>query len=205
MDEEKLKEIVRQEIQLAIDKTDTKNQFALSKTSFHTHNGLDSEKLPFIGLIDTPSSYSGEGGSLVVVNSSENALEFTDSPTISSNLSVLGNLVINGTIFTNGVGTVGRLKVASSQTLKGIYCGDVTSAGAAGTVFPTGWTVSNTGTGNYLITHNLGVVNYIILLTGSTARECNYTTVQANDVVILTRNSAGTLADGSFSFILIAL
>lgn len=50
-------------------------------------------------------------------------------------------------------------------TLRTSYGGAFDSAGTAGTPFPTGWTVSKTGTGTYLITHNLGTTSYTVAAT----------------------------------------
>jgi hypothetical protein len=86
-------------------------------------------------------------------------------------------------------------------TTGSVYAGAVTSAGAAGTPYPTGWTASNTGTGNYVITHNLGTTDYAITANGGTAREISVT-ANSNTVDVLTRDSSGTLTDGSFNFIL---
>lgn len=192
-----------------MNKTDTVNQFAVAQTPFHTHNDVDSNAIPFLSLKDTPSSYYGKAGNLAQVTSAENGLEFSDSPSLN-NLTVKGNLLVQGSaqlVQSTIAQTVNMvsLQVGPSQVYMGVYCGAVTSGGTAGTPFPTDWTVSNTGTGNYLITHNLNNSNYIILLTGSTAREAQYTGGSINDVTILTRNSAGTLTDGSFSFILLVL
>lgn len=38
----------------------------------------------FTGLTDTPSTYSGQSGKLTQVNSAESAVEFTDTPTVTS-------------------------------------------------------------------------------------------------------------------------
>lgn len=65
-----------------MDENSTVNQFALSQTSFHTHNGIDSQKVAFINLSDTPTSYYGEAGSVVTVNSTENGLTFEPSATV---------------------------------------------------------------------------------------------------------------------------
>lgn len=55
--------------------------------------------------------------------------------------------------------------VVSTPTSSAIYSGYVVSGGTAGTPFPSGWTVSNLGTGAYQITHNLGTTNYIVVAT----------------------------------------
>ena len=45
------------------------------------------------------------------------------------------------------------------------YVGAFDSAGNTGTPFPTGWSLSKTGTGTYLITHNLGTTSYAVVAT----------------------------------------
>ena len=93
MDEEKIKELIQQ----AIDQNATANQFAVSDTPFHTHNGSDSQSLKFTKMFDVPSSYYQHGGDVVKVNSSETALEFG---------AVTIPLVYGGVIAANGTATV---------------------------------------------------------------------------------------------------
>jgi len=96
MDKEQIRQLVQEEINKRMSETDTVNQFALSQTSFHTHNGVDSQKIPFTNLSDTPVSYSGSAGKSVVVNSAENGLEFGTS----------GGAVYAGRVTTVGTATV---------------------------------------------------------------------------------------------------
>ena len=53
-----------------------KSQYSVSTVPFHVQNNLDAPKLNFIGLGDTPSTYSGHAGDVATVNSTETALEF---------------------------------------------------------------------------------------------------------------------------------
>ena len=53
MNEEKVKDLIQQ----AIDQNATANQFAVSDTPYHTHNGADSQSLKFTRMYDVPTSY----------------------------------------------------------------------------------------------------------------------------------------------------
>lgn len=46
-----------------------------------------------------------------------------------------------------------------------IYTGYVASGGTFGVPAPSGWSVSNDGTGLYTVTHNLGTTNYVVMVT----------------------------------------
>lgn len=86
-----------------------------------------------------------------------------------------------------------------------IGAGFVNAAGTAGTVFPSGWTVTNIGLGQYRITHNLGTTDYAVTLTplAGTTREFS---VQVQDVNFFeTRfynNATTSLTDTDHSFLL---
>ncbi len=73
MQEDKIRQIAEQVYQQQA----TSKQFNVVPNSFHTHNGIDSQKIPFIGLSDTPTSYFGNAGKVVTVNSTESGVEFT--------------------------------------------------------------------------------------------------------------------------------
>lgn len=85
------------------------------------------------------------------------------------------------------------------------YSGLVTSAGAASTPFPTGWTVIKNSTGNYTVTHNLGNTNYGVCVTVSDGVVnfliTNNRTSTTFDV--LTYNSSFSSNDRSFYFIVV--
>ena len=77
-----------------------------------------------------------------------------------------------------GVDLTKPLGVASS------YGGYVTSAGAAGTPFPSGWTVAHTGAGRYTVTHNLGTTSYAVVPTALQALLCYIASRGANSFVL---------------------
>ena len=72
MNEDRIKEMIQQ----AIDQNATANQFAVSDTPFHTHNGADSQRFSFKNLSDVPNSYYQQAGRPLIVNSTETALVF---------------------------------------------------------------------------------------------------------------------------------
>lgn len=86
----------------------------------------------------------------------------------------------------------------------GGYSGRVDSGGAAGTPFPTGWTSVKNSTGNYTVTHNLGTTAYapVVSAVGSTAVTARVPGINANNVQVYTTDSAGSLVDSAFSFII---
>jgi hypothetical protein len=64
------------------DQNSTTDQFAVSQTPYHTHNGSDSQRIPFIGLSDVPVSYwknstTNYAGASVIVNSTATGLTFS--------------------------------------------------------------------------------------------------------------------------------
>lgn len=89
----------------------------------------------------------------------------------------------------------------------GVHAGSVRS-NVATSFFPSGWSVSKTGTGRYLITHNLGTTNYSVAYTliGSfLVTIANITTKSANSFVIEFYNQTAattwTNTDTDFDFI----
>lgn len=82
-----------------------------------------------------------------------------------------------------------------------VYGGRVTS-GAAGTPFPTGWSVTNPSTGNYQITHNLGHQSYAVTVTPESIVIPNFTSIANNTFNVNFRNTGGTDTDANFLFIL---
>lgn len=86
-----------------------------------------------------------------------------------------------------------------------IGAGFVNDDGTPGTIFPQGWTCTNIGTGRYRITHNLGTINYAVLITplAGTTREFS---VQARTINYFeTRfynNATTSLIDTDHSFLL---
>ncbi len=82
-----------------------------------------------------------------------------------------------------------------------VYTGFV-SSGAAGTPFPTGWSITNPTTGNYQITHNLGTTAYTVVATPYQVAIPNITSIAANTFNINFRNSSFADANANFAFCL---
>lgn len=78
-------------------------------TALHSHGGAVTT---FLGLTDTPSSYSGETLKVVAVNTGETGLDFDGARLITGNLTV-GNTIIksSGTMELNDLGTGDRLSL----------------------------------------------------------------------------------------------
>lgn len=183
MDEQKVKDLIQQ----IIDTNDTNNQFAVSQTPFHTHNGSDSSLLRFTILKDVPISYYQSGGSLVAVNTSENALIFLP-------VGAAGQVLTS-----NGTGALPTFQTSVSS-----FGGIVNTDGTASTPFPSGWSITYNAVGSYTITHNLGTTNYVV--TGSIisgGKDLLVTGIVANSFDILTVNNSNTAVDSKFTFILL--
>lgn len=75
--DEKINDIAQQ----VVDSNQTTDQFAVSQTPYHTHNGSDSQRVKFIALTDTPASYHGQAGKVATVNSTESGLIFSSNTT----------------------------------------------------------------------------------------------------------------------------
>lgn len=92
-----------------------------------------------------------------------------------------------------------EMPTVAAETL---YTGRCVS-NAAGTPFPSGWTLSHPSTGNYQVTHNLGVDSYGLVATLSNAvgyiKIANYGATVFN---INTRSTAAADADCDWSFVL---
>lgn len=82
--------------------------------------------------------------------------------------------------------------------------GLVNSNGTAGTPFPTGWSVETTGTGFYVVTHNLGHSNYAVVAHAysTSVRAVNLSSVGSTSFTVNTKTSAGADVDNAFYFIL---
>lgn len=84
------------------------------------------------------------------------------------------------------------------------YVGAFDSAGATGTPFPTGWSLNKTGTGSYVITHNLGTASYAVVATPLGA----YNIVQVASrgstsfEILAVDRATGALANTGMNFIL---
>ena len=82
------------------------------------------------------------------------------------------------------------------------FGGNVVS-GAAGTLFPSGWTVTHTSTGVYTITHNLNTTAYAVVITLVTpGLIAAVTSRAANSFQVSTENLTPAAANGDFDFIL---
>ncbi len=96
-------------------------------------------------------------------------------------------------------GAVGPDGAAGPQGPPGPAYGGYIKANGTVVRLPTGWTVAKIGTGQYTVTHNLGITNYVAAVSGSSFVSptlFNSATPQANAI---TFNSA---ADGDFQFVL---
>lgn len=88
--------------------------------------------------------------------------------------------------------------------------GYVTSAGAKDTTYffmPQAWTVSRTGAGVYLITHNIGTVSYFINTTAidTVAKIITVANITTTTFEVRTFTDAGVAADTAFSFVVNSL
>lgn len=72
MEQNEIIKLIRKEIGTAAQD----QQYGVKRVPYHIHNNLDAPKLQFIGLSDTPGSFTGYAGQVPVVNSLETALEF---------------------------------------------------------------------------------------------------------------------------------
>ena len=93
--------------------------------------------------------------------------------------------------------------VLNTPSVVTIYGGVINSGGASGTL-PSGWSVSKVGTGDYLVTHNLGYTTYVVVPTTYT-----YTTSMAGQTSttfeIYVTNLSGTAVDANVNFILLKI
>lgn len=89
---------VRQIAQDVHDNNSTSDQFAVSQTPFHSHNGRDSQQFPFINLSDVPNSYFpnkiSAAGYTVSVNATATGLVFIPPSTFTP---IIGTIVSGGT------------------------------------------------------------------------------------------------------------
>lgn len=83
-----------------------------------------------------------------------------------------------------------------------VYWGEVASDGSA-IRLPTGWTSATTGTGDYVVTHNLGNASYGVAANAISAYAFGkIPDTSANTFEIIFQDAAGNLANSSFTFIL---
>jgi len=105
--------------------------------------------------------------------------------------------------------TTGAVTPAKTSFMpyEAIYMGGVASAGGADSFLglPSGWSASKTGTGTYLVTHNLGTAGYGIYLSRGWARVSGFGINSFNVSTYSHANSPVdlTLADSGFTFLVI--
>lgn len=73
MNEEDVKKIAED----TFDEKIRASQYGVTPVPVHTHTGVDSPQVPFLQLSTVPASYTGQAGKALVVNSTENALQFS--------------------------------------------------------------------------------------------------------------------------------
>ncbi len=113
----------------------------------------------FLGLTDTPSSYTGQGTKVVRVNSGETALEFVDPATLGTNYWALNNGVLsptNGGVViaaTSAATTVGTLtSTGSNDALRAGGASNYASVNSNGSLVFNGVTTDiTTATGENLV------------------------------------------------------
>jgi len=224
MDEFTIRAIAREEADKLYSQSQTVNQFGVSQSAFHTHNGIDSQKFPFQNLSNVPNSFYGKAGLPMVVDSTETLLQL-------SALSVSGGgtgkttwtpyaVVIGGTAATSalqqvsGVGTSGQVltssgsgaaPVWSAQRAGQAYGGLVNLDGTSAPAFPSGWTTSGHGsTGVYTVDHYLNTLNYGVSVSPiSGNRVASVTSKGINSFDVQVVNFSNTLIDAAFYFVLV--
>lgn len=90
--------------------------------------------------------------------------------------------------------------LVNKPTVPVIYGGIINST-VANSTLPTGWSASKLGTGDYVVTHNLGTANYSIVATTYTY-VVSLGTVDSNTFEVLVTNLSGTATDANVNFIL---
>lgn len=97
--------------------------------------------------------------------------------------------------------------VVALQTAIGkIYIGSVTTAGVADNPFPTGWSVSRTSEGVYVVTHNFGDSDGYVVSPSLDDTTQGLTIVyerDSNSFDIEITDGSGVYDDANFSFIVI--
>lgn len=87
----------------------------------------------------------------------------------------------------------------------GSYAGQGLTGGTNGTPFPSGWTNSTIGTGQYVVTHNLGTTNYAVTANAMTAGNfCFINQRNSNDFHLSIQNDSAIPTNDNFLFTLIA-
>lgn len=88
------------------------------------------------------------------------------------------------------------------DTLK-VYAGYVNSDATLGNPFPMGWTVSKPGSGDYIVGHTLGTVNFSVIIQPKGVQLVPTITsrTSANFRVTLTTPATATFTDSDFMFL----
>ena len=164
------------QIQAEVAKQLKSRQFNTGPTNLHKHSGTgtDGAQIPFLNLSDTPKSY------------------YQSPPTNPATSLAGANVVVNS--------TATGLTFATTAT-KSYYMGEVIS-NAAGSIFPSGWTVTHVTTGVYKVTHTLGSTPYIPLatVTGNSGYTIQVITGSGYFEAIIYVGSAGP-EDSDFNFV----
>lgn len=85
-----------------------------------------------------------------------------------------------------------------------VYAGYVHSNGTAGTL-PAGWSSSRTGAGQFIVTHNLGTVNYAPPVITQSNAYGKLNALNANDVQYTFLDYGGALIDTDFWFTIVLM
>lgn len=96
---------IRQEIQ----NQNQRSQFGVQQSSFNLRNGVDSPRIPFTNLADTPTSYQGKIGNIVAVNSQATGLTF------------ITRYFYNGSVASNAAGTPFPTSWIVTHVSTGVY------------------------------------------------------------------------------------
>ena len=120
-----------------LENADTRNQFSVAQTPFHTHNGIDSQLLAFRRLIDVPNSYFGFGNYPVAVNSTATGLAFTPVYGLEGNYGIVvkdTNGTTNVNVFTASGAPMNFTVTGVFLTALDVTAGDITVINGTNTV-----------------------------------------------------------------------
>ncbi len=94
--------------------------------------------------------------------------------------------------------------LGNNKLIANFYCGSVDNTGAASTPFPSGWTVSKTGTGEFTIVHNLNRTDYAVVAIASSATvvHCTVNTKTSTSFKVQCANTSHSASDQQIDFIL---
>lgn len=221
MNEEKVRAIVNQVL--------SQNRFNLTNTQQHTHNAVGSPPIPQQNIIPTARSLGDitmsqaqtyytfkfgqnfsptqvwfiggayhTGGSGIDIRATVQGFASLGKNQYFQPLTTTS--VQTGGLFEPIIQCSSGFYVGSSSGSGTSYSGQVVS-NAAGSFFPSGWTLTHVGTGIYKITHNLGIANtsYAFLAYPTFAGEAycisGYTPVDNNSIEVYINNP-----DASFGF-----